>query len=445
MIRAIFLWLGIFILAGLTLAITAQFMISPIWVVNAFAAYYSIRCRKQLKNVFIIGLFSASAILSASLCFDFFQDIPDKIYLSLLSGLQVSVFVYIYYFLSKNLYYKHSRYRRTILLTIPNILSSFLCAWLFIFIPKQGESYLEFLDYFLEQVSTGLAVICLLAGLKRMKQIEARDYLVMAFALLMQYFVSISPIFYNCFIIPLFLVYFAMRYSVIRFSYLVGLLSIICTIYVSIPLAGQFWAAQDINLLSRLSVYRSGIAMSIVIYLFMCEIQNINKNLYHYLARVSFKDALTGLNNRRFMQDKILSGDELHHGLLLLMDIDDFKKVNDQYGHHIGDLVLKKFAQLIERTMPENAQIFRWGGEEFLVLIKHIPSTNHADLLCQKLIAVTKNVKFKCEGYVIESSLSVGAVQFPNFSERNYHHIINHADQLLYQAKSQGKKRYILV
>ncbi|MEB3766860.1 GGDEF domain-containing protein [Acinetobacter sp. MD2] len=442
--RIILLWLGIFILAGLTLAISAQFLISPIWVVNAFSAYFCLRLRKQLKNIVIIGLFSTSAIFAAALLFDGYQSVMQKLLLSSLSGLQVSLFVWVYYVLIDRMRQHDFKYRQTILLTFPNIVSSLIAGLLFILIPKQGERYLEFLDYFLEQVSTGLAVVCILTGMKSMKQVEMRDYALLALALFIQYFISVSPIFYNCFILPIFLVYFAMRYSVIRFSYLVGLLSLVCAIYVSIPLAGQFWQQNDLHFLSRLSVYRSGIAMSIVIYLFMCEIQNLNKSLYYHLARASFNDELTGLKNRRFMREKVLARHQLENGLLLLIDIDDFKKINDHYGHHIGDLILKKFTHLIEKNMPVDAQIFRWGGEEFLVLIQSIQTTEDATQLCQAFINATKDVYFDCDAEHVISSLSVGAVQFKTFSEKNYHHIINYADELLYKAKASGKKCYFL-
>ncbi|MEB3753146.1 GGDEF domain-containing protein [Acinetobacter sp. MD2(2019)] len=442
--KIILLWLSLFILAALTLAITAQFMISPIWVVNVVAAYYCIRYRKQLHNFFIMGLFSASAIFVASLLFDHYQELPQKLLLSLLSGLQVSLFVWVYYLLIQRLDHHYFKYRQTILLTVPNLVSSFIAAWLFVLIPKQGESYLEFLDYFLEQASTGLAVICLLVGHREMKRLEFRDYLVLTLALVVQYFISISHIFYNCFIIPIVLLYFAIRYSVIRFSYIVGLVSLICATSVSIPLAGQFWQADEIHFLSRLSVYRTGIAMSIILYVLMCEIRNLNKRLYLYVARISFQDELTGLKNRRFMREKILQPNHLQQGLLLLIDIDDFKKINDQYGHQIGDIILNKFARLLEQIMPEHAQVFRWGGEEFLVMVDSVSNSEQANALCQHLIEHTKNVIFNCDGIYIQSSLSAGVVQFEQYSEDNYHQIIDRADQLLYQAKAQGKQCYVL-
>lgn len=156
-------------------------------------------------------------------------------------------------------------------------------------------------------------------------------------------------------------------------------------------------------------------------------------------------DPLTGLLNRGFMRQVI--DDELkqarEHGEpvgLLLLDLDHFKRINDSYGHDVGDEVLKRAAQRIRRTIRRDDHAARWGGEEFLVLLPR------SDL--QGAMTVAEKIARAIKGQPIGEqqvriTVSIGVSLFPDHGE-NQAQLIKHADQALYAAKNSGRDRVLV-
>ena len=181
------------------------------------------------------------------------------------------------------------------------------------------------------------------------------------------------------------------------------------------------------------------------------------------LKEAVMKDPLTGLMNRRFLFDveerKIRrfldSRDRKNHLLdnrisekndivygIIMMDIDHFKRVNDIYGHDIGDSVLKGIAEIMQDSVRVDDILIRWGGEEFLIVLKNIPIT--------KIIEVAKKIRkaiethpFEMENSTIWVTASMGVIFLPFFASDpkllTFENTITLADLALYNSKDKGR------
>lgn len=440
--KLILVWLAIFILCAVFITYTYTFVISPIWVINTIAACYLIRYRKIINHPVFNFSYVFSIVFFASLLFDPVKTIDMKLLLSFIGAIQVMSFIYLYYWI--RIKASKLKYEHTIVIAVPNLISSCVGGLLFMMLFDLGVNSYEFLDYFLEQFSTGLSVMCILYGAHHWKKIPKRDFTLVAVALIFQYLISTDPIFYACFIFPFLMCYFALKYQLREISLLLGVLTLICSMYVSIPLAGEYWTIDQTHMLSRLSAYRLALSCYLIISLFICEIYLKNKRLSWAYERMMFSDELTGLKNRRFVREKVLKNSNYKDGfMLLLLDIDDFKKVNDVHGHHVGDLVIKHISNILQHTQAEYKMISRWGGEEFLLVV---PQGNEQDCrrLCSEILETCRNQQFKLDDSSMYVSVSIGATTFDQFNTDSYETLIQKADKCLYEAKINGKKQYVL-
>lgn len=158
------------------------------------------------------------------------------------------------------------------------------------------------------------------------------------------------------------------------------------------------------------------------------------------LEELWMTDHLTGLHNRQSI-DQIWEREILRaerYGDLfsvLLIDIDHFKSVNDNYGHLVGDELLFQFAQLLQEECRDTDHIGRWGGEEFIILI---PNTNlsSAVLMAEKIRETIENFSFTTVGQ-ITVSIGVGCYR----SGMSEDELFSLADKALYRAKNSGRNR----
>ena len=155
-------------------------------------------------------------------------------------------------------------------------------------------------------------------------------------------------------------------------------------------------------------------------------------------------DPLTGINNRRAFYDKttpIWSIAQRHdHSLsVILLDIDRFKRINDEHGHAYGDDVLRETAKVLTSTIREQDVAARWGGEEFLLLL---PETDlrEAAALADRLRSTIEGLRFHHAGSEIRITASLGVAQRKPYHQ-NLDALISRADQLLYTSKKQGRNR----
>lgn len=180
------------------------------------------------------------------------------------------------------------------------------------------------------------------------------------------------------------------------------------------------------------------------------KLESQKNELAHALTRIQVlatRDELTGLFNRRHMLEvlnqhqKRLDRSGHHQFHLALLDIDHFKRINDTYGHNVGDDVLQRFAQVIESTLRETDILARWGGEEFLLLI----NDTHAELAkvaLERTRTALSQAPLLPEHPEIVITFSAGLTGYEE-GER-LHDCIERADGALYQAKKQGRNRIVL-
>lgn len=164
------------------------------------------------------------------------------------------------------------------------------------------------------------------------------------------------------------------------------------------------------------------------------------------LRDLAFRDGLTGLYNHRYFQEVLESELERaarykHPLALLLMDIDFFKSVNDNYGHPAGDHVLKEVSRVIVKLVRNCDIVARYGGEEFTVILPEIAITG-AKALAQRLRRGIEQEQFEYDGQLISITMSIGlaAIEISE-SKINRTLLIECSDQLLYKAKQNGRNR----
>lgn len=163
------------------------------------------------------------------------------------------------------------------------------------------------------------------------------------------------------------------------------------------------------------------------------------------LERLALHDPLTGLANRRLFKNhmayalKILK--ELDDGIAVIMlDIDNFKQINDQYGHDTGDDVLKEFCKRLSESIGVKDTVARLGGDEFVVLLPHAHKIGNAVKIAER-IKQSVNTPWEVKGESLEITTSMGiALTFS--SKTNSRTLLREADQALYKAKESGKNHY---
>lgn len=156
----------------------------------------------------------------------------------------------------------------------------------------------------------------------------------------------------------------------------------------------------------------------------------------------SLLDMLTGVYNRRFLW-KYLEGEletayrEQYNVICVMIDLDHFKKINDRYGHNVGDELLISFAELAKANIRPNDYLFRYGGEEFLII--------HTRISLKKAKEITERLRKKLEKQPLRKfnmTCSGGiACWQPGQNELSAEKLINQADRLMYQAKRAGRNQ----
>ncbi|MFC4147360.1 putative bifunctional diguanylate cyclase/phosphodiesterase [Micromonospora mangrovi] len=165
------------------------------------------------------------------------------------------------------------------------------------------------------------------------------------------------------------------------------------------------------------------------------------RRIQEELTRLAERDPLTDLPNRRALLgrlDDLLAPDGQRTGALLLIDIDNFKDINDVHGHAVGDDVLRLLARLLVRHLPPGTVLGRLGGDEFAVVLPGASATDAlavAENLCN--VAVHTPVPLADAG--LRVSLSIGAASLEPGDTRDV--VLAHADLALYEAKNAGRNR----
>ena len=206
----------------------------------------------------------------------------------------------------------------------------------------------------------------------------------------------------------------------------------------------------DIGLATQ-SLYRALLWNFIVcVFITLIVLAVVLKTLGRYQSRLEFlasKDELTGVSNRQALNEHYhrqmltvtkSTADPEHNLFLLLIDIDNFKQINDKHGHVVGDIVLKKFGRLLIDLSPKNSFCARWGGEEFALLLKN-KSLDQA-YQCAELIRAgiesSEELKAVAGDYI---TVSIGITECT--VELDFPENFQKADKLMYKAKAEGRNR----
>ena len=171
-----------------------------------------------------------------------------------------------------------------------------------------------------------------------------------------------------------------------------------------------------------------------------------NSRLYKLTKRLSITDELTDLYNYRYLQQRL--DDEIGRARrygktlsFLMLDVDDFKAVNDSHGHLVGDAVLAELGQVLKTAVREVDMVARYGGEEFSVLL---PETDAAGafIVAEKIREAVALHRFPDEDgdRSVRASVSIGLANFPVHAE-DKESLLKAADDAVYQAKTMGKDR----
>jgi len=169
-------------------------------------------------------------------------------------------------------------------------------------------------------------------------------------------------------------------------------------------------------------------------------------------------DSLTGLLNRRaFMEytDQLFSIAKRHEQIfsILMVDLDEFKKINDQYGHDVGDKVLASFGKLlmsttresdlvgrIDKKEEESHLVGRMGGDEFIIFLPNT-SESQAWIFSERLHHAVRKDGIKWKGVSIQYTISMGLISYPKTMTQDLDELLPQADKALYVAKANGRNQ----
>ncbi len=178
----------------------------------------------------------------------------------------------------------------------------------------------------------------------------------------------------------------------------------------------------------------------------LADLEKANEKIklqHDNLQELAIRDHLTGLFHRRWFDE--VSIKEVAHSLrhnihlsIAMIDIDYFKKVNDSYGHSSGDLVLIEVAKILLESIREDDTLFRFGGEEFVILF---PQTYHAAAVdtCERIRLNIKKHTFIDKKINLKLSVSIGIAELLELDEPIVKNLIEEADKQLYLAKNNGR------
>ena len=188
---------------------------------------------------------------------------------------------------------------------------------------------------------------------------------------------------------------------------------------------------------------RIGLCMLMIAPLLLCIVSRNRHALYKEVLYLANHDPLTHVANRRFFfteTENLLKQNQFKSLTIIMLDIDHFKKMNDQYGHYIGDVLLQSFAATVKSNLREQDLFARMGGEEFVVVLKN---TNlvEAEMIAERICRAVALSKTQVAHAVLNMTVSLGVVHQVLPTQNSLQSILNQADRALYQAKTLGRNQ----
>ena len=185
-----------------------------------------------------------------------------------------------------------------------------------------------------------------------------------------------------------------------------------------------------------------------VVLLGVLRLRQANRQLAHSNAQLQQQasvDPLTGLANRRQLQEAMRrqGADSAFAGTVFLADLDHFKRINDQHGHAAGDAVLVEVAHRLRQTLRDDDLIVRWGGEEFVVIVRAM-GADAVQALAQRMLQAIGATPCHHDGKPIAVTVSIGYATFPiepGLLQLSWERAIGLVDTAMYLAKAHGRNR----
>jgi diguanylate cyclase (GGDEF)-like protein/PAS domain S-box-containing protein len=206
------------------------------------------------------------------------------------------------------------------------------------------------------------------------------------------------------------------------------------------PLAAQDKSLVDVEFVGN--VYEVDGARIV-----QCNIRNITdrKQAEARIRYMALHDALTGLPNRILFKDRLTQAIRLAHRnrervVVLMLDLDHFKHINDTLGHHIGDGLLEAASKRLKACIRESDIVARLGGDEFVIAFPAVPEDQNIENVVKNLLASLRE-PFQVEGHELQVSGSIGISQFPGDGE-NPATLLRAADTAMYAAKANARGSY---
>ncbi|MCP9833262.1 biofilm regulation diguanylate cyclase SiaD [Cyanobium sp. Aljojuca 7A6] len=177
--------------------------------------------------------------------------------------------------------------------------------------------------------------------------------------------------------------------------------------------------------------------------LYQSSLKELNLSLFE----ASTHDSLTGVSNRRFMAERCLEEDQRasRHGStysMIILDVDHFKLINDEYGHATGDLMLVDFVKALSSSLRHYDIIARWGGEEFMALLIDADLST-AEIVAKRMLSNIRNMRVSIDDMELNLTASLGLTEHK--SDENYDATFRRADKALLMAKNDGRDRLVVI
>lgn len=202
------------------------------------------------------------------------------------------------------------------------------------------------------------------------------------------------------------------------------------------------------SFLTEIISIRIGLSILGLATIILCIISQNRKLLFNEVYYLANHDSLTETMNRRsFIQltERALEGKKYKKACFLMLDIDHFKKLNDSYGHYAGDIVLRKFADLVKENLRTEDLFCRHGGEEFVVFLSNVDKIE-AQLIAERIrLQLSKTYIDIHQAEPIKITVSIGISYTTIPATNNLQQLINLADKALYQAKEKGRNCVVFV
>jgi diguanylate cyclase (GGDEF)-like protein len=168
---------------------------------------------------------------------------------------------------------------------------------------------------------------------------------------------------------------------------------------------------------------------------------------YQTAMRLALLDPLTLVGNRAALNNNLkrelqLASRQNQQLSLLMIDVDYFKKINDDYGHHRGDLILCDIAKTIQSVCRSTDSIFRYGGEEFVVLLSNTHSVG-AEIIAERIRQQIAGTQMLYSGVSISTTVSIGISTYNGEHNEDIDTLFERADKALYSAKQSGRNRTV--